>query len=667
MKILDYRVTASMNPAQGKITGTASVWLQPMQDSVKRYSFQLPINITAEAIRDIDGDKYDHKRLELQNSLNEYTIELPSHLTRKDSFFVQIEFEGIFDTASTSPQFVNEREFILQYTAQHAWLPVFKSSSILSAELQITIPDSFAVIAAAQADSSAVSDGKRTLTVLYLFPAQLQDVFSLCGSKEIVEKKRFTTDSLFAISLYTSPTRFHQTFADTLVAQMIDAASYFAKLMHKEGQHGWMKYAVLGDNFVDNPPLLFRDCLLKRNSPAYAHVDSSIFTQSISNDWLFELARKFCPSTTDSSAVFHDGLANYLVSRYLMSISHNPLNEHRERLDLMIHALSFFPASPLGAGKTAQTNMTGALAFKGRYIFLMLEHILGRESFDTVLAKMNEQYSATPITVQNFQSLCEKEYGSPLDWFFQEWMYRSTAPEFVLHWKNEQTQRGMNNTTVTIEQRGDLFSMPLPIRFTLGSRVIFKRIFADKAFQNFTFTFPSPPTTVELDPQYTVLRWILDIRILAHARSSIFYRVINHDLVSSEKEAELVLQLDPNNTTGTASMAYFSLAKIAVLKNDMEKGKELFLKAMQATLRSSATEEQTTASNETRLYQKLSFIRFANIMEMEGKRNEALMVYQRVIAEGQREPVVFARAIVEAEKYLRNNFISDEALWFGLY
>ena len=124
----------------------------------------------------------------------------------------------------------------------------------------------------------------------------------------------------------------------------------------------------------------------------------------------------------------------------------------------------------------------------------------------------------------------------------------------------------------------------------------------------------------------------------------------------SEQEALLTLQLDPNNNTGTAPIAYFSLGKIAVIKNDPDKAKELFLKAM-----------QSAATDEAQLYPLLSLVRYANIVEMEGKRNEALPLYQRAILEGKKNPLIYAPVIVEAEKYLRTEFISSEELWYGLY
>ena len=265
-------------------------------------------------------------------------------------------------------------------------------------------------------------------------------------------------------------------------------------------------------------------------------------------------------------------------------------------------------------------------------------------------------YFAKNISLKEFQLLCEQEYGSSLEWFFQQYLYRSTIPEFVLQWKTEKNVRGNFNVTVTIDQRGDRFTMPLSLLFTFGSRPLVKQIFVEQQQQIFTFLFSSSPTRIELDPNYTVLQWILDLRILAHAHTSRLFRVFNKDVSTSEREALLTLQLDPNNNTGAAPIALFSLGKLAVIENNLEKAKEYFLQAM-----------QVTAVDEAQLYSLLGLVRYANILEMEGDRDEAVKLYQRAISEGEKNPAVFAPAIIEAGKYLHNKFISSDALWYGVY
>lgn len=656
VRILDYRIAASLDEQQNEISGSASVWLAVLSDSLSSYTFSVPANIDIESVRDQNDERYDMERSLLGNAVSIYRFVLPSIRYRDDSFYVRIEFERTFDTSSNAAMFINEREFIVQYSDQLTWLPHFGPHSAASASLELAVSPSFVIVSSGNIDTVHTTDEKRTWKIRYPSPVPLQEAFSLCGSKEIVERKVYSNDSLIAISFYTSPSRFYESFAKSVTAQLIDAASLFAQLTQRNNRNFEMKFAVIGDDNISAELIRAGNCIIFRNSPAFTVFDSSVFTRSIRNDWLTEVARGFALPHSDSAALFDDGWSGYLATRYILASTKDLAKEKQERLDLMINALSFFPSHPIAAGRTTSANETATLSFKGRYVFLMLEYLLGRESFDAVIAKMYGQFTATPITIIDLQSLCEHEYGSSLDWFFRQWIFRSSAPEFVLQWNTERTQRGMNVVKVIVEQRGDIFTMPTNIVFTMGSRTIQKRVLVEQAKQEFSFTFPTPPVRVEIDPNYSILRWILDIRILAHARSSRLFRVYNKNLTMSEQEALLTLQLDPNNNTGTAPIAYFSLGKIAVIKNDPDKAKELFLNAM-----------QSAATDEAQLYPLLSLVRYANIVEMEGKRNEALPLYQRAILEGEKNPSIYAPVIVEAEKYLRTEFISSEELWYGLY
>ena len=160
----------------------------------------------------------------------------------------------------------------------------------------------------------------------------------------------------------------------------------------------------------------------------------------------------------------------------------------------------------------------------------------------------------------------------------------------------------------------------------------------------------------ELDPNYRLLRWVPRLRLLAHARTAVSFRVFDHDLVSSEREASILLQLDPNNLTGWNNLALFSLGKLSVLKGDLVKAEEYFRRA-------SALE----ASDPTDLYSVLSLVRLGNVLEMEGKRDEAIDLYKLCVTLAERKPAPFGIALFEAQKYLSEKFESSDDFWYGEY
>ncbi len=206
---------------------------------------------------------------------------------------------------------------------------------------------------------------------------------------------------------------------------------------------------------------------------------------------------------------------------------------------------------------------------------------------------------------------------------------------------------------VKITQRGDLFTTPVDLVFSNSARSITKRVFVERQDQEFEFILPFLPTKSELDPNYYLLRWVPRLRLLAHARTSVSYRIFDRDISNSEREANIMLQLDPNNLTGWNNIALFSLGKSAVIKGDLPKAEEYFRRA-------SALE----ANEPTQLYSVLSLVRLGNVLETEGKRDEAVELYKLGATLAERNPALYGVALFEAQKYLQQKFTPSGDFWY---
>jgi tetratricopeptide (TPR) repeat protein len=661
-EITRYSLKATFNERKGQFQAEASLWITSLDDSIHRIIFTFPPKVDFNSARDLENDKYDKERLPSPRGkeFQDIAVDLPTMLTCRDTVFIKLSFEGELDTSTFTSHFINEREILLQQNEHYAWLPSLspimndapRQLSIVHAEL--TLPQEFIVVSNAAPDSQ-ISENNKIWVLDYPRPIDATTAFSFCASSDYTQRSLYSSDSVFSVSFYFSPEKMNIPFADSLQVFLRNAWKYFSSIVPKKNIH--MIFANIGSSYASDELFRINNFIVMSNSPKFTMFDSLAFQQSIHNEWLYELARTFCPPTVDSTAWFENGFAGYLSSRFMLDLfAQQPEKQRHERMDVMSNALDFFPSNSLSVGKTGKAFDGPVLSFKGRYVFLMLDFILGRESFDAVIKTMYNQMSEVYISIPAFQKMCEVEYGSSLDWFFQEWIYHTGFPEFVSETQTERNPRSGFDTKTIVTQRGDVFTMPINLVFTLNGRQHTKRIVIDKHRQEFSFQFPKAPISVELDPNYLLLRWLVQIRIYAHAQTSMYYRIYNRDIENSEKEALLTLQLDPNNNTGTNSLAYFSLGKAAMIKNNIDLAHDYFLKAM-----------QQNAIEEIQLYPLLSLVRFANTLEMQDKRDEALPMYQRALFEAQKNPLLYAPVIIDAEKYLREKFDSQEDIWFRKY
>lgn len=648
-RIVSYDLRAMLNERIGTVAGTLTVLLDRSQYTKEPLSFLVPREWEIAAVRDHENDPYDIERSSAGDP--ERSVIQIEDLNEADTVRLAIEFTARFDSSRYAEMFINASELLLPCTDSLSWLPTFHTRTAERTSLDIIADANVTLFAAVPLDSNS-AEGRIHWKRSTNGRTALSSSFTLAGIAHPVRSSAADADSTLTVSFITPSAGFDKRYAAAVSRQLTDAVRFFRSLTGKRPVQQ-LQYVIVGGATFTPEILETPEMIIHRSSPAYSLFDSSALNRIAYNHWLMETARRFTPATTDSTAFFDDGFAAYLAHRFLAE--RYPSLEHKERFSTIANSLTFFPHAPTVAGHRSAVDTDEIVSYRGRYIFLMLEYLLGTSSFDSVIARMSLRFADEPASFAAFQQLCEEEYGTPLDWFFEQWLRRSNAPEYVMQWSHARTPRGMSIVTVTVEQRSGLFRMPVPIGFTFGNRTIVKRVLIEQGKQDFTFVFPSPPAAVVLDPGYAVLRWLLELRISAHARTALQYLSVSRDIANAEREAQYTLQLDPNNSTGSAPLVYFVLGNSAAARNEAERGKEYFLKAL-----------ASGATAETERYKLLSLVQYANLLELEGKTDEAHALYRRVVIEGSADPLLYERAIIKAELRLHGMTTTRNDAWFEL-
>ncbi len=660
-----YALNISVDEGHHLLQGEAHVRLHTVQDSVSQVHFIFDSSMVLLSVRD-SLDKKLETRVEgssTGNGRKEISVLLADTLKRGDRIFLTIVYEALCDTGSTLPSFINEREILLAPDERAMWWPILSpatnplSNQVAPAILEATLPSGFNLVPMGGTDSARVVGSKTVWTFVYERPRRLSAGFLLCASRDFVKSSIVTADSSAQLSVYASPARFDTELAAAILQQLGDAYSFFTLLTGVRQSRSSISLAIIGTDDGRAQWFSYDGVIVGRNSYAYSLFNSILLSSSQKNEWVHGLAHIFGLASTDSTFWFDEGWANYLTMKFFLRNEAKKEDAQRDvRLDLLSTTLDFYPAQALAQGRKPGKNEHAVFFKKGACIFLMLEYILGEDAFNGVTRKLYEGFTTRPITIGEFQQLCEETYGSPLDWFFKEWVYQTGFPEMILETDVTLTNRGNYLLKATISQRGDVFTTPADLVFSGTARSLIKRVFIEQQDQKFEFILPFLPTKSELDPNYYVLRWIPRLRLLAHARTAVSFRVFDRDLANSEREAHLMLQLDPNNLTGWNNIALFALGKSAVIKGEMTKAEEYFRRA-------SALE----ANEPTQLYSVLSLVRLGNVLEMEEKHDEALEMYKLSETVAERNPALYSVALFEARKYLREKFVSSDEFWYGEY
>jgi aminopeptidase N len=159
-------------------------------------------------------------------------------------------------------------------------------------------------------------------------------------------------------------------------------------------------------------------------------------------------------------------------------------------------------------------NLFGITVYwKGMWVLHMLRGVMGDTSFLNALQAYaaDDMHAYKNATTVDFKGICENEYGSSLQWFFDEWVYGTGEPRYQYFWsQNSSEMNGPVDVTIRQIQSGPLFTMPVDLHFTLLSGDISIdttiTVWNEMEVQHYRFQLADRVTNVTLDPDDWILK-----------------------------------------------------------------------------------------------------------------------------------------------------------------
>ena len=173
--------------------------------------------------------------------------------------------------------------------------------------------------------------------------------------------------------------------------------------------------------------------------------------------------------------------------------------------DLSLKIPDFSIVGNRTAEKEAVTN--GLTYQKGAWILHMLRDLVGEKSFQRGIRTYYGKYFNSNTSTDEFRIEMEKASGKDLKVFFKQWLYQPINPAINAVWKYDAAAKKIT-IQLTQSQSGDfLFNTPVEIGYyKVGatSPTILKMNLSRKQ-ELFSFSVPSAPERVELDPRNILL------------------------------------------------------------------------------------------------------------------------------------------------------------------
>ncbi len=153
---------------------------------------------------------------------------------------------------------------------------------------------------------------------------------------------------------------------------------------------------------------------------------------------------------------------------------------------------------------------------KGAWVLHMLRGLMGDEKFFAAIRAYFDKYKYSNAETNDLKAIMEEYYGSNLDYFFEEWVFKGTGrPKYEYSWKFEdfQGQKGSGAYTVRlnlkqVQKDDDIEVYKMPVKITVVTAAGDKEftVFNDEKEQSILLTVDSTPKEVLIDKDGWILK-----------------------------------------------------------------------------------------------------------------------------------------------------------------
>jgi hypothetical protein len=101
---------------------------------------------------------------------------------------------------------------------------------------------------------------------------------------------------------------------------------------------------------------------------------------------------------------------------------------------------------------------------------------MNEDRFTATMRDFYGEYRGKRASTDDFRRVAERHLGVPLDWFFDQWIYRGEIPTYRWAWKNEPAEGGKFRVRLRVRQEGvpESFQMYVPVTVDLGNNALMR-------------------------------------------------------------------------------------------------------------------------------------------------------------------------------------------------
>ncbi len=569
--IVNYTITAEIQPAKQSITASAKIDLTPVDSTVSVVTLDLNNALNLGRVTDASGRQIPTSQSRNENKIS---INFPEPLVKGTNYSITVDYDGKLTGNEESPvpgvkfAAIQSAYAYLMYPAR--WFPVNDySADRFTMALAVTVPSAMRVVASGFSTTDRNVPGKITYNYKFSNPsfpgsiAVVEDAVDRVNAAGVVTEVYFRGEHKKLAQLYGEET-------GKAVDEMTDlfGLAPSKNLTLVETEDGT-------PNGYAAPNIIFL------NSKAItSQVNHRLLVNQVARQWWGMLVSPI----SRNHLWITNGMARYAEIMSVENASGSMALE-AEAKDIYIEALTVENPPLIQSARLEDYSPEywAATAGKGAAVLHMLRYTIGDEKFKKALKLIPERFAWKSIGTEDFKKVFNEVDGTNLDFFFLQWIESSGAPEFKIEYTVYRTAKGFR-VMGKVAQDLDTFRMPVELNIETEGNPETKKIDVSGTSSEFVVETFGKPKKVELDPSNRVLRFSNQMRVAVAIRKGEQYAEIG-EYQDAFKEYQKALEVSKNS-----SMAHYRVGETFFLQSNFQAAANEFREALNGDLEPKWTE-----------------------------------------------------------------------------
>jgi hypothetical protein len=615
----NYAIDAEINPHTQTLTANVKVRFTPLDSDVSTASFELNNAFNVSRVVDDSG-----RQIPASRSTQDFSVRLsfPAPPAKGKPATVTFSYDGRLTGQEESPIYgikfgAIQNDFAyLMYPAR--WFPVSGYSvNRFTANLHITVPTGYQVVASGTGSPQPTGPGKTTFSFQFTKPSFPGSIAVVQGDPVKVNSEGVTTSIYFRQKQNMANTYGDETGKVLSFLTSVYGLAPQANLTLVETEDGT-------PNGFSAPGIIFLSPRGIGNQFA-----ARLMANQLARQWWETLVS---PINRDHLWL-ENGNARY--AELLWDEHANGSSAMEQDLhDTYVEAMTVDTPPLIQSGRLDDYSPEywALTAGKGAAVLNMLRNVIGNDNFNKLMSSFPEKYGWQSVSTVEFRKLAEEISGQNLQYFFVQWLESSGAPEFKMDFTVFRTQKGFR-VMGKISQDLDTFQMPVDLKIETEGNPETKRIDVVGTSSEFTVDTFGKPKTVTIDPAGSVLRWSPSMRVAVAIKRGEQFAEIG-EFGDALKEYQKAIEVNRGS-----SLAHYRVAEVFFMQNNYQSAANEYRQAIDGDA-------------EPKWIEVWAHIKLGNIFDISGQRDRAVNEYNKAI----RTKDDTQGAQEEAAKYLKQPY-----------